>query len=191
MSSPVTLLQRHTDATYRLILSSAVDLLERQGFGELTVRAVAKHAGMSERTVFRYFPSRDEFLDGVAAEVVRTIAAPDAPDSLDSIVQYVEALYSQFETNADLVSAALHTDVYSRIRQTAARSRWDVVSQLFAKEFGSAPAKERIIAAANVSYYLTATTWNYYRFNFGLSAEETVECAQSAIRAALQRVTSG
>ena len=35
------------------------------GLAEVTVRAVAKQAGMSERTVFRYFAAREEFLGAI------------------------------------------------------------------------------------------------------------------------------
>src|SRR5206468_2270593 len=73
----------HTDATERLILQSALAVLEDVSFHGLTVRAVALKAGMSERTIFRYFATRDEFLDAVAAEFTRLLNMPPPPQTLD------------------------------------------------------------------------------------------------------------
>ena len=46
-------------------------------------------------------------------------------------------------------------------------------------------AWERRLAAANIHYHITASTWHYYRFYFGLSLEDSVDCARMAIRQAL------
>ncbi|HWA60655.1 MAG TPA: helix-turn-helix domain-containing protein, partial [Caulobacteraceae bacterium] len=102
MSTPgASLTDRHTDATLKLIVGTAADLLERGGVDEVTARAVAKAAGMSERTVFRYFASRDAFLDAVAAEVARRIDAPSPPASLEALRDFADPLYRRFEEKAD------------------------------------------------------------------------------------------
>lgn len=48
--------------------------------------------------------------------------------------------------------------------------------------------RERKIATANVRYLLSATAWHYYRFNLSCTLEESVECAETAIRLALDWV---
>src|SRR5581483_2371934 len=59
----------HADQTERLILDGAVQLLEQASVSALTVREVARTAGLSERTVFRYFATREELVEAVAREV--------------------------------------------------------------------------------------------------------------------------
>lgn len=181
MSSFISLNDRHTDATQKLILSTAIELLKTAGVTELTVRAVAKRAGMSERTIFRYFPSRDEFLDAVAADAVSRMQTPDPPASIKELLNYPEPLYQAFEANSSLVIAGLHTEIFQRVRVESARERWNAVSALINKRGGDRSKKERKIAATNVSYYLSASTWHYYRSNFELSLEDTIACARSAI----------
>ena len=73
----------HTDHTERLILESALAVLKDDSFTGLTVRAVARKAGMSERTIFRYFPTREAFLDAVAGEFTRLLNMPPPPQSID------------------------------------------------------------------------------------------------------------
>ena len=76
---PRSLAARHADLTQRVILDSAVELLERASVNELSMRAIAKQAGISERTVFRYFANRDELLDAIALEVSRRFELPPHP----------------------------------------------------------------------------------------------------------------
>jgi AcrR family transcriptional regulator len=182
MSSTLSLIDRHTEATQKLILASAIELLERASVSELTVRAVAKHAGMSERTVFRYFASRDAFLDAVAAEVVRNLQTPAPPAEIAGLPEYPRLLYARFEEKIDLVRSALHTEVFKRIHDTVARERWQAVRALIDARAGHRSARDRKIAAANILYYLAASTWHYYRFHFGFTLAESVESARTAIR---------
>jgi AcrR family transcriptional regulator len=188
MSSTLSLIDRHTDATQKLILTSAVELLERASVTELTVRAVAKQAGMSERTVFRYFASRDEFLDAVAAEVVRNLQAPAPPTKIEELPDYPRLLYPRFEEKADLVKSALHTDVFKRIHDTVARERWRAVRALIDTHASHRAERDRKIAAANIRYYLAGTTWHYYRFYFGFTLAETIDSACTAIRLAIKEI---
>jgi AcrR family transcriptional regulator len=181
MSSTLSLIDRHTDATEKLILVSALELLERASVTELTARAVAKHAGMSERTVFRYFASRDEFLDAVAAEVVRNLQAPAPPAKIEDLPDYPRVLYARFEEKANLVRSALHTEVFKRIHDTVANERWRAVRSLIDGRAGHRSERDRKIAAANIRYYLAATTWHYYRFYLDFTLAETIDSARLAI----------
>ena len=73
-SSAGSLASRHADLTQSAILGAAVALLEAGPVNELSVRAIAREARMSERTVFRHFANREILLDAVAMEVSRRLA---------------------------------------------------------------------------------------------------------------------
>lgn len=182
MSSIISLKDRHTDATQKLILATAVELLETGGVSELTVRAVAKRAGMSERTIFRYFPTREDFLDAVASEAVRGMHTPAPPANIDELLGYADQLYRSFEARSALVVAGLHTDLIKRVRQEAAEERWRTIHELINDLAPGAPESRRSSAATNISYFLSASTWHYYRANFALSLDDTIACATAAIR---------
>jgi AcrR family transcriptional regulator len=189
MSSPSpavpTLAERRADLTERLILDAAVQLLETSSLAEVTARAVARHAGISERTIFRYFATREAFLDAIAEEVRRRMNVPPPPISLDELLRAPRALYSAFEAKEKLTNAALHTELFERMRETQARDRWVAVRKIVDSHAPRRPERDRRIAAANIRYYLSATSWHYYRFYFGFSLEDTIACAETAIRQAL------
>ena len=182
MSTTISLKDRQTDATQKLILSTAVELLETQGVIATTARAVAKKAGISERTVFRYYGSRDDFLDAVAEEAAAKIHTPSPPDDIRKLDDYVSELYRRFEECEALLKEALHTEISKRLRATVGRRRWVAVRRLIDAAAPHRSPRERKIAATNISYYLSASTWQYYRFTFELSANETERHAMSAVR---------
>lgn len=188
MSTPPSLLDRHADATQKLILRSSIELLERYGVSELTMRAVARHGGMSERTLFRYFASREQFLDAVAAEVAREIGAPAPPRTIHDLRTYPGALFSRFEEKAELVKAALHTELYDRLRLGVANERWAAVRRIVNEHASHRSERDRKLAAANIRFYLSGSTWHYYRFHFGFTLKETIDSAQLSIRLALEDI---
>lgn len=188
--SNTTLAERQADLTRQVILAAALDTLERGSVADLTVRAVAKLANISERTVFRYFATREEFLDAVADEVRARLALPEPPRTIAELKAAPRALYGRFEATRKLTLAALHTEIFHRMRETQARTRWAAVRELVHALAPRRSQRERRLAAANIRYYLSATTWHYYRFYFDFSLEDTIAAAETAIRDTLAGLKS-
>src|SRR5436305_3558550 len=183
------LAELHTDQTERLILESAIAVLENDAFHGLTVRAVARKAGMSERTIFRYFATREAFLDAIAEEITVILKMPPAPQTVDELLSMPRRLYEAFEPRTKLIRAVAHTELFPRMKAGAAQQRWMAIGKVLDREFKQSPARARRIAAANIRYFLSATTWQYYRFIFRFSLEETIACADTAIGHALEGLT--
>ena len=178
--------ERLADHTQGLILASAIEFLEQSPVSDLTVRAVAARAGISERTVFRYFPTRDDFLDAVAGAVSARMDLPPSPATLDELLKFPDTLYRRFDATAALTKAALHTELVTRLRSAAAQQRWVAVRALLEAHAPRRTAHARDVAAANICYQLTATTWHYYRFHFGFSLERTIECGTTVVRQSVE-----
>jgi AcrR family transcriptional regulator len=177
----LSLSERLADHTQGLILASAVELLEQTPVDELTVRAVATRANVSERTVFRYFATRDVLLNAIAGEVSKHMALPPDPCTMAELLNYPDTLYRRFEATAALTKAALHTELFSRMRNTQALRRWESVRKVIDVHAPQRSEHERRLAAANIRYFLSATTWHYYRFYFGFGLTESIECARTAV----------
>lgn len=69
---------RRAAATRQVIVDAVSDLLVEQHPAALSVPAVARRAGVSVRTVYRYFPTKQDLLDAVA-EVLPAQASIPAP----------------------------------------------------------------------------------------------------------------
>ncbi|HEX2828767.1 MAG TPA: helix-turn-helix domain-containing protein [Burkholderiales bacterium] len=193
MSSKTTtsahkLAQLHADRTQRLILEAAVSMLEEAPTAPLTMREVARRAQISERTIFRYFATREALLDAVAVEVVRGMAQPPHPRSLEELLAAPRALYSALDANPTLVKVALDSEVYDRIRTSQANQRWIAIRKVIDHAAPRVSERRRRFAAANIRLFLSATGWRYYRFYFQFSLEDTIECAEMAIRQSLKAI---
>jgi AcrR family transcriptional regulator len=178
----------HGDATRRLILDAALASLEAGG--EITARGAALHSGISERTVFRHFPSREQLLAACAAHFAQRIQAPAVPTSVQELLAFPRGLFNAFEAHRELVRASWHSELRSYMIAAVARERWVAISRLIDSIAPHAPAQQRRLVAASVRYHLTASTWHYYRFVMGLTLQDTIAGVEQLIAmqlAALER----
>ncbi|HWD81718.1 MAG TPA: TetR/AcrR family transcriptional regulator [Kribbella sp.] len=56
------------------LVQAGVDLLEEEGLGELTLRAIARRTGVSHGAPRRYFPTHNALLAAIAATGLRDLA---------------------------------------------------------------------------------------------------------------------
>ncbi|WP_328396501.1 TetR/AcrR family transcriptional regulator [Nocardia sp. NBC_00416] len=62
--APTTLWDRTRQLATREILETALRLFTEQGYVETTTAQIAREAGVSQRTLFRYFPAKEDLLGG-------------------------------------------------------------------------------------------------------------------------------
>lgn len=176
-----SLAARHADHTRQWIIDAATDLLEENGSDAPTNAAVAQRAGVSERTVYRYFATREALLDEIAAAVSQRLETPEAPQTPEALLGYPAQLFARFEARAQLTRAALAPEVFARLRDGQAAQRRQAVRRMLQAHLPQASAAQLSLAAANIHYLLTATTWHYYRQHFQFDAEQTVLCVRQAL----------
>lgn len=180
-----SLTERQNELTRKLILDAALEALEADPANPLTMRLVAKRAAISERTVFRYFATRDEFLDAVAETFHARLELPPIPRTLEELLAYPRALYTCFESSASLNKAALQSEFGERLRGAQGKTRWVAIRKLVDRTAPQQGERARKIAGANIRFYLAASSWFYFRFHFGFSLEDSIAAAETSIRQSL------
>ncbi|WP_405057244.1 TetR/AcrR family transcriptional regulator [Kribbella sp. NBC_01505] len=91
---------RRDDAARLAVLRAADDLLVEHGFSALTIEAIARRAGVSKQTIYRWWPSKVEvLLDTLIADSVKQLPVPDKATA-DSIRAYLRA-FGRFLTRED------------------------------------------------------------------------------------------
>ena len=131
-----TLQAKKQDVVRREIWNAAIELFHEQGFDEVTVEQIASHAGVSYRTFFRYFSSKDD----VMASTTKSYGT--------ALVQAIAAegpAVSRLDVAKSAIKKVLVPDplVTERVLKIAERSRAARVAQ-----FLEVPILEREIAAA-------------------------------------------
>ncbi|MGW9373799.1 TetR family transcriptional regulator [Streptomyces xanthophaeus] len=66
--------EQNKQRTRRAIEEAASRLFDERGFANTTIRDVAKAAGVGERTLFRYFPTKQSLVVGQVRELIPLLA---------------------------------------------------------------------------------------------------------------------
>ncbi len=182
--------EKHAALTRQLVLDAAVELIKDCDVSELSLKKIAEHAGMAERTLYRHFATRNVFIEALAATLHERLATPPTPVDAASLATMPELLYRKLEEQPEIVLAILHSELYQYIFGTAARDRWLSIKNILNDAYPNTPDQLREMSAANIRYYLSASTWYYYRYNFKFDIETTIQCAELSIEQTLQGLSA-
>ncbi|MBC2901521.1 TetR/AcrR family transcriptional regulator [Streptomyces cupreus] len=83
--------EAHKAATRKALQEAAHRMFEERGYAQTTVRDIAAAAGVTERTFFRYFPSKedlvlDEVLDLIPVMRAQVLARPAGEDPYTAVL---------------------------------------------------------------------------------------------------------
>lgn len=106
------------------ILESAVALFSEHGFGSTSVKAIAKHAGVSQGLMYTYFASKDELLRAIFKLGMTTVVQSLELRSRDPIEALAELMRNSFALVAE--HEALWRLIYSLRAQSGTLERLSV-----------------------------------------------------------------
>jgi AcrR family transcriptional regulator len=180
-----SLAQRNAERTRADLLAAAEAVLLR---GEdLTMRAVAAAAGVGERTIYRYFESRDALLDATAGYIGPRIGAPLC-DTADGLEQYAADLFGTFEANRALTVATVTTPWCQAFLGPSRAANLEALTVLLRRAFPAAPGHDLDAAAASLRTVLSGAGWVYQRVSCELPAEQVTANATWLVRLVLERL---
>src|SRR4051794_26136499 len=87
------------------ILGAVAELLERDSAAELTMPQVAGLSGVSLRTLYRYYPTREALLGASGRWIGGELLKQGFPASLDDIAYSFEVACGEFDERPGLVRA--------------------------------------------------------------------------------------
>ncbi|WP_353826373.1 TetR/AcrR family transcriptional regulator [Agromyces sp. SYSU T0242] len=191
----MTTRDRHLDATRSAILEAAHELLVERAGTDFSVQAVADRAGLTHRTVYRHFPSREELL--ITAAVRKVFATPSGPaspfTSLDGWIDSLATRFAEAEANfrmlRQVLGAVLASDLY-RPREGEPAGRFDHEFGLFRREFPMLPPDELREEFAIFRQLGSTMTYIAFRTDFGLSPEHATTTIQGTLRAIASRLAA-
>jgi len=133
MSTP-TLRDHHAEVTRDLIFQALTRLVLDEGIHDFSIQQVADAAGMSHRTVYRYFSSREELLEGLAEWLDSQMPKPFDSYHPEEFAGAIRDSHAVFAQQPDLVRAlaALARGAKIPLRQRKQHTR---TVQRFAKAF--------------------------------------------------------
>src|SRR5688572_9648608 len=101
-----SLRERRRQETAELLLDAVLDLIADAGIDTLTMEGVADRAGVSLRTVYRYFPDRSSLLAAALARHDQAVPF-ESPTGADQIGTVFGEVFPRFDDMPELVQAVL------------------------------------------------------------------------------------
>jgi AcrR family transcriptional regulator len=103
---------RRSEASHRAILDASLQLCSEVGYRRLTIEAIAARAGVSKKTIYRWWPSKGAVILDAVDDVATTIAHRDTGDLVADIEDQLASVIDLFtapETSAvvGLIAEAL------------------------------------------------------------------------------------
>jgi AcrR family transcriptional regulator len=177
--------EQQTQQTRELILERAMELLADSSITELTVADAAKRAGVSVRTAYRYFPTKESLFDGLNQWFMRRWGpSPKYPERLAQLPDMIRKLYLSFQDNEPMMRASLRTPQASEVRARRKQQQAKAMEKLVAAEAPHLPAPDVRKVAGVLHALMSADNYLNLRDAWGLSVEEATEVTLWGIEAA-------
>src|SRR2546423_11191765 len=125
-----------TAATRERILAALADLLVHDHASAIVLAEVARAAGVSERTLYRHFPTREELFDGVFQWSTGGQELPFDPNDVsspDQLLDAVRVMFSRFARDPAVLRALQAVPVGPELRARRAPYRKAMVERALAK----------------------------------------------------------
>jgi AcrR family transcriptional regulator len=177
----VSLREQHAEATRERILSAVADLLERGEADDLTMPDVAKASGISLRTVYRYYPTRDELLEAAGRWIGDELLRHPYPETLDEVAELFRVGCRDFDEHPGLVRALALSQLGQSVRGYRRRERLQAIGAALRGELGDLPEPELRRAEAVLAYLHNMLAYTTLRDESGLSGGEIGEALGWAI----------
>lgn len=176
---------KQREATRLSILEAAQELVLTGRLHNFTMQEVAAGAGVSQRTVYVHFPSREAVLEGLVEWGLEQAAPPPYPNSLDDLPTWLEQavppLLSYLPT-----AKAIHTvteAVYEKEPPPRARERDQLFTRLVRDAAPSLGEVERRAFTAGLRLLVSMRSWIELRYRYGLEDDALVLAVVQSVRA--------
>ncbi len=181
----------------RRLIEATVEVLGEVGADRLTMDMVAERADAATRTIYNYFPARQDLLNAVQSELLQAfrdtlqLEIPETGEPAERLRQFVAVLFDMYEQQGAALTTLLEFDepgIRAQVREMRAWRR-DRLEQIFR------PASDtlRLPIGQAVAFAFVMTnhvSWRVLREEIGLTQGQAVETTTTGIEAGLFRVSA-
>jgi AcrR family transcriptional regulator len=167
---------RQAADTRQRIVEALVEQVLEADRADFAIADVAERAGVSERTVYRYFPTREDLLRAID-EHFTALPSPALPKAIGDFPDHVASLYDGFAENADFVRAVHVTGLGREVHVRGRTRRGRQLRQQLDRELASLSEAERRRLFAVLRATFGSANWRALQEEGGLDPEEAREAA--------------
>ena len=154
------------------ILEALANRLDHDDPDDIAMPQVAAEAGISLRTLYRYFPTREAMFDAVGDHVVARLGLPRDIEGADDIAPVFLESAQRGAQSPRLVRAMLWTRLGRRARSSHRRRRVESITTALGEVTSHLPPAEARRREGAIVYLASLPAWITVSEECGLSAED-------------------
>ena len=172
MASGSSLRERQAAVIREAILDALASRLDNDDPDDVAMPQVAADAGISLRTLYRYFPTREAMFDAVGDHVVARMGLPSQIEGADDISRVFLESARRGAQSPQLVRAMLWTRLGRRARSPHRRRRVESITGALTEVTSHLPPDEARRREGALVYLCSLPAWITVSEECGLSPED-------------------
>jgi len=181
--------------TRRAILDAVGAVLVESGMDAFSIQAVADRAGVTHRTVYNYFPTREALNDAFAEHVESSgrelgFVQPEVID-VARLPDVASQLHTSLGKDAPQLQAYVMMTIASGTAAKVFRERSKKMEKLIDDELGPLdPGVAKLVTSA-IRVFISSTGWFLLSKQCGLSPTEAARVSRWAVKVLLDAARNG
>jgi AcrR family transcriptional regulator len=171
----------HKALTRQRILDAALQLVEAEDPDSLTLAHVARAAGVTERTIYRHFATREELISAAWARINETMAPPRQPDTAAELIALPKHMFPEFDLRESLIRAILYTKQGRELRLVGNPQRKTRIRRAVREARPDLNDAEATRMCAVVQLLSSSFAWSVMKDYWNMDGETAGHAASEAI----------
>jgi AcrR family transcriptional regulator len=163
------------------ILLKVGEVLADPAMTELPIPEVARRAGVSVRTVYRYFPTKEALYDAFNEFAQKRIGLHKLPERMDELPHVVDEIFRGFDANGDEYRAWRFSKIAGEVRARRKQRQKKAFSKALAPCTSHLDETTGRGVAAIVHSLVSSETWLTMVDTWGMTTVEAAEAVKWAI----------
>ncbi|HEX6536437.1 MAG TPA: helix-turn-helix domain-containing protein [Gemmatimonadaceae bacterium] len=173
------------------ILNALLRHLEAGDADDVAMEDLAREAGVSRRTLYRYFPSRSHLLDAAGDWIRAEVLQLPIEIGPEGVAASFRAAAARLQRRPRLARALLRSETGRAVRSGYREERVKAIRRAIRAEAPGASRRELERAAAVVAHLCSSTAWTTIQDDTGLDASGAQAAVAWAIETLLARLREG
>jgi AcrR family transcriptional regulator len=186
-----SLRERQTALARRAIFEALVRHLEAGDADEVAMEDLARDAGVSRRTLYRYFPTRADLISAASDWIRSDVLELPIEIGDEGITGSFRAAAARLEARPRLARALLRTGTGRALRRGYRSARVEAIRRALRREVPGLSGRALDDAAAVLSYLCSSSAWITLQDEAGLDAGRAQKAVEWAIETLLARLREG
>lgn len=182
---------RQTELARTAIVRAFVHHLEAGDADDVAMATLADEAGVSRRTLYRYFPSRDALLDAAGTWIREELLQLPIEIGAEGIAASFRDATTKLQRHPRLARALLRTQTGRAVRRGARDERVQAIHRAVRAEAPHASRRQLEHGAAVLAYLCSSNAWTTIQDESGLDAASARAAVEWAIDALVARLRDG